>query len=81
MSRKAGGYQNERSGCYSRLDAGAEKAQEIRVFENTARLNVEQLRDQRRAAGEDFQQFQKECLELDRQAAEIQEMKKRARRS
>ena len=27
-------------------------------------------------AGEDFQQFQKECLELDRQAAEIQEMKK-----
>ncbi len=76
VQKKLVDIQNERSSCYSRLDAGAEKLQEIRVFENTARLNVEQLRDQRRAAGEDFQQFQKECLELDRQAAEIQEMKK-----
>ncbi len=68
--------QNERSGCYSRLDAGAAALQEVRVLENTARVNMEQLKGQRQAAEEDYQQFQRECTELDRQTAEIQAMKK-----
>ena len=72
--------QNERSGCYSMLDAGASALQEVRVLENTARMNVEQLRGQRRAADEDFQQFQKECIELDRQTAEIREMKEESQK-
>lgn len=67
--------QNERSSCYSRLDAGAVRLQEVRVLENTARMNVEQLQDQKQAADESFQQLQKECAELDRQFLEIQEMK------
>ena len=72
--------QNERSGCYSMLDAGASALQEVRVLENTARMNVEQLRGQRRAADEDFQQFKKECTELDRQTAEIREMKEESQK-
>ena len=43
-------------------------------------MNVEQLRGQRRAADEDFQQFQKECTELDRQTAEIREMKEESQK-
>ncbi|MBS6395776.1 MAG: chromosome segregation protein SMC [Clostridiales bacterium] len=68
--------QNERSSCYLKLDQGASVLQEIRVRENTARMSVEQLADQKRAAGEDLEQFQKESLELTRQTTEIQEMKK-----
>lgn len=76
VQKKLVEIQNERSSCYSRLDAGAAALQEVRVFENTARMNAEKLRDQKRAADEDFQQFQKECSELDRQTAEIQDLKK-----
>lgn len=72
--------QNERSSCYSALDAGTAALQEIRVLENTARMNVEQLREQKRAADEDFGQFQKECTELDRQTAEIRELKKESQK-
>ena len=79
VQKKLVEIQNERSSCYSRLDAGAAGLQEIRVLENTARMNVEQLQEQKRAADEDYQQFQKECAELDRQMAEIQEMRKEGR--
>ena len=72
--------QNERSSCYSTLDAGTAALQEIRVLENTVRMNVEQLREQKRAADEDFGQFQKECTELDRQTAEIRELKKESQK-
>ncbi len=67
--------QNERSSCYLQLDAGAVALQEIRVFENTARMNVEQLRAQKRSADEGFLQFKKESEELDRQTAEIRKMR------
>ena len=68
--------QNDRSGCYSELDAGAAVLQEIRVRENTARMSVEQLREQKRASGADLEQLQKESLELERQTLEIKEIKK-----
>ncbi len=76
IQKKLVEIQNERSRCYLELDAGAAALQEIRVFENTARINVEQLREQKRSADESFRQFGKESTELDRQASEIQEMKR-----
>ncbi len=75
VQKKLVGIQNERSSCYSRLDAGAASLQEIRVLENTARINAEQLQEQKRATEEDFQKFQRECEELDRQTVEIRQMK------
>ena len=68
-------FQNERSRYYSLLDQGAAELQEIRVRENTARLNVEQLEEQKRSAGAGMEQLQKESLELERQSAEIRELK------
>jgi chromosome segregation protein len=68
--------QNERSSQYSRLDQNAAELQEIRVRENTARLNVEQLKTQKEAAGTGLDQLQKESLELERQTQEIKKMKK-----
>lgn len=76
VQKKLVEIQNERSGCYSKLDAGASVLQEIRVRENTARMNVEQLKEQSRAADADMEQFRKESRELESQTAEIQEMKK-----
>lgn len=76
VQKKLVEIQNERSGCYSKLDAGASVLQEIRVRENTARMNVEQLKEQSRAADANMEQFQKESMELERQTVEIQEMKK-----
>jgi chromosome segregation protein len=68
--------QNERSSFYSQLDQNAAVLQEIRVRENTARLNVEQLKAQKDAAGTGLDQLQKESLELERQTKELQQMKK-----
>lgn len=80
VQKKLIDIQNERSSCYSELDAGTAALQEVRVLENTARMNVEQLREQKRTADEDFGQFQKESAELDRQTAEIREMKKESQK-
>ena len=80
VQKKLVEIQNERSSCYLELDAGAAALQEIRVFENTARMNVEQLREQKRSADENFRQFGKESAELDRQASEIQEMKRESQK-
>ncbi|OUP19872.1 chromosome segregation protein SMC [Lachnoclostridium sp. An196] len=72
--------QNERSRCYSILDQGAAQLQEIRVKENTARMNVEQLEEQKRSSGAGMEQLQKESLELERQSGEIRELKEANRK-
>ena len=53
-----------RSRCYSILDEGAAVLQEIKVRENTARMNVEQLKVQRKAAGTGREALEKESAEL-----------------
>ncbi|RHQ24912.1 chromosome segregation protein SMC [Clostridiaceae bacterium AF29-16BH] len=68
--------QNERSRCYSILDEGAAVLQEIKVRENTARMNVEQLKVQRKAAGTGREALEKESAELKKQTAEIEEFRK-----
>ena len=68
--------QNERSRCYSILDEGAAVLQEIKVRENTARRNVEQLKVQRKAAGTGREALEKESAELKKQTAEIEEFRK-----
>lgn len=68
--------QNERGSCYTKLDEGGARLQEIRVRENTVRMSVEQLREQKRTAETDLEQFEKESLELERQRLELQEIKK-----
>ena len=45
-------FQNDRCSCYSQLDQNAAVLQEIRVRENTARMNVEQLKAQREAVSD-----------------------------
>ena len=67
--------QNERSRCYSILDEGAAVLQEIKVRENTARMNVEQLKVQRKAAGTGREALEKESAELKKQTAEIEEFR------
>ena len=57
-------FQNDRSSCYSQLDQNAAVLQEIRVRENTARMNVEQLKAQREAAGSGLASLRKEEAEL-----------------
>ena len=76
VQKKLVELQNDRSSCYSELDAGSAVLQEIRVRENTARMSVEQLREQKRVSGADLEQLQKESLELERQTKEIQEIRK-----
>ncbi len=73
--KKLSELQEERSGCYSELDRGALVLQELKVKESTARLNVEQLKEQRTAADSDLERLQKESLELHRQTGEIKELK------
>jgi len=68
--------QNDRSRCYSILDEGAAVLQEIKVRENTARMNVEQLKVQRKAAGTGREALEKESAELKKQTAEIEEFRK-----
>ncbi|MDO4261250.1 MAG: chromosome segregation protein SMC [Eubacteriales bacterium] len=76
VQRKLVELQNERSGCYSTLDQGAEALQAIRVRENTARMNVEQLRSQKEAAGSGRQALEQEEAELRRQTREIEQFRK-----
>jgi len=76
VQKKLVEIQNERSSCYSVLDQNAAVLQEIRVRENTARMNVEQLKAQKEAAGTGLSQLEKESLELERQTQEIAGMKK-----
>ena len=68
-------FQNERSSCYTQLDQCAAALQEIKVRENTARLNAEQLQAQKEAAGSGLAALQKEEEELLRQTKEIAELK------
>lgn len=72
--------QNERSGCYSEMDAQASVLQEIRVRESTARMGVEQLKEQKQTAGAGLQKLQQESLELERQTEEIRQMKKESQK-
>ncbi len=76
IQKELTGIQNERSRCYLELDAGAASLQALRVRENTARMNVEQLEGQNQTADQEFLQLQKESAELERQKQEIQELKK-----
>ena len=69
-------FQNERSSCYSQLDQCAAALQEIKVRENTARLNTEQLQAQKEAAGSGLAALQKEEEDLLHQTKEIAELKK-----
>lgn len=68
-------FQNDRSSCYSQLDQNAAVLQEIRVRENTARMNVEQLKAQREAAGSGLSSLRKEEAELLHQTQEIAALK------
>lgn len=68
--------QKERTDCYTALDESAAILQEIRVRENTARLNVEQLKQQKESVSRRLLQLQNETLELERQKKEIEELRK-----
>lgn len=75
VQKKLVEIQNARSSCYSELDQGNAAVQEIRVRENTARLNLEQLESQKRAAGSGMEQLQRESAELEKQTQELRSMK------
>ncbi len=68
--------QNERSSCYSTLDQGAAALQELRVRENTARLNLEQEKARIEASGSSREALEQEASELRRQTEEIADLKR-----
>lgn len=72
--------QNDRSGCYSVLDQNTAKLQEVRVRENTARMNAEQIRSRRTTAKDERKRLEKESAELARQTAELEELQKTNRK-
>jgi len=75
IQRELTNFQNERSSYYAQLDLEATAIQEIRVRENTARLNIEQLDEKKKTVSQGLAEFEKEIRELDRQTEEIQSFK------
>ncbi len=69
------GLQNERSECYSILDQGAAALQELTVEENTARLNVEQMKDKRQSVETELTALQQESRELEQQTEELKKVR------
>ncbi len=69
------GLQNERSECYSILDQGAAALQELTVEENTARLNVEQMKDKRQSVETELAALQQESKELEQQTEELKKVR------
>ncbi|MCD8197328.1 MAG: chromosome segregation protein SMC [Lachnospiraceae bacterium] len=68
--------QNERSSSYSTLDQGAAALQELKVRENTARLNLEQEKARIEASGSSREALEQEASELRRQTEEINDLKR-----